>query len=241
MTAAGALTDHDVAAVREQAATDKPVTVWFTPAAVGVPVGGSAKVVAVGDSAEGDFIQVRPAGSRDTMFCSPHELTRARPARRGAARGADKAEKPATPTGPRASTSTGRSAPPPAEKAARAVDAQVPGTPTPQAVVPPGGSAAAPGCSRVRAGGRAADRPFGRDQRQPESNGGRRVDGRGTPRQGDGRRPRAGARARRRRGGAVVASCCRGRDRVRRGECASTATRSGRAVACRARHRAADP
>lgn len=83
--AQGALTDDDVTAVRDEVAAGTTVTVWFTAAAVGVPAGGSAKVVAVGDVAEGDFIQVRPAGSRDTMFCSPNELTRTRPARRPAA------------------------------------------------------------------------------------------------------------------------------------------------------------
>jgi hypothetical protein len=83
MATTGALTDPDVAALRAEAATGRPVTVWFTAAAVGVPAGGSAKVVAVGDAAEGDFIQVRPAGTRDTMFCAPNELTRSRPGRRG--------------------------------------------------------------------------------------------------------------------------------------------------------------
>ncbi len=116
MTAPGALTDHDVAAVRDEAATDKAVTVWFTAAAVGVPAGGSAKVVAVGDTAEGDFIQVRPAGTRDTMFCSPNELTRIRPARRSAARAAQQAGTPAPSTGARATGSTGGSAPPAVEK-----------------------------------------------------------------------------------------------------------------------------
>ena len=78
------LTERDVTAVREEIAAGRPVTVWFTAAAVGVPAGGSAKVVAVGEVAEGDFIQVRPAGSRDAVFCSPAELTRTRPARRPA-------------------------------------------------------------------------------------------------------------------------------------------------------------
>lgn len=138
MTAAGALTDHDVATVREQAATDRPATVWFTAAAVGVPVGGSAKVVTVGDSGEGEFIQVRPAGSRDTMFCSPHELTRTRPARRRAAPAAEKAAKPVRPT---------RSVPsvPSADRAAAAATAQVPGKPTLQ---PVGGPAASPAAAR---------------------------------------------------------------------------------------------
>lgn len=78
------LTGRDVTAVRQEVSAGKTVTVWFTTAAVGVPAGGSAKVVAVGDVEEGDFIQVRPAGSRDAVFCSPSELTRSRPARRPA-------------------------------------------------------------------------------------------------------------------------------------------------------------
>src|SRR5207249_7144010 len=82
MVAVRSLSESDVAAIREELAAGKPVTVWFTPTAVGVPVGGSAKVVSVGEVAEGEFIQVRPAGSRDMMFCSPSELTRSRPPRK---------------------------------------------------------------------------------------------------------------------------------------------------------------
>lgn len=77
--------------MRADLAAGRSVAVWFTAAAVGVPTGGSARVVAVGDSAEGDFVQVRPAGSRDTMFCAPNELTRTRPARRRAAPPVEKA------------------------------------------------------------------------------------------------------------------------------------------------------
>jgi hypothetical protein len=97
MTAQGALTEQDVVAVRGEAAAGRPVTVWFPAAAVGVPAGGSAKVVAVGDVAEGDFIQVRPAGSRDTMFCSPNELTRTKPPRRRAAPRTEEAGKAVMP------------------------------------------------------------------------------------------------------------------------------------------------
>jgi Family of unknown function (DUF6319) len=85
MAAQNPLTEQDLAAVRAELSEGKPVTVWFTAAAVGVAAGGSAKVVSIGDVAEGDFIQVRPAGSRDTMFCSPGELTRTRPPRKRAA------------------------------------------------------------------------------------------------------------------------------------------------------------
>jgi hypothetical protein len=79
-----ALTEQDVAAIRADVSAGRAVTVWFTAAAVGVSEGGSAKVLAVGEVSEGEFIQVRPAGSRDALFCSPNELTRSRPARRPA-------------------------------------------------------------------------------------------------------------------------------------------------------------
>lgn len=121
MTATGVLTESDVVAVRAEVASAKAVTVWFTAAAVGVPVGGSAKVVAVGDAAVDEFIQVRPAGSRDTMFCSPHELTRVRPPRRRAGR-----------------------APEPAETPARAVTTPRAQAPTPQAPTPRAPSVRAP-------------------------------------------------------------------------------------------------
>jgi hypothetical protein len=71
--------------------TGKPLTVWFTSAAVGVPANGSAKVISIDDAPEGDFIQVKPAGTRDTMFCSPGELTLTRPARRRVAQPTERA------------------------------------------------------------------------------------------------------------------------------------------------------
>ncbi|HET9139197.1 DUF6319 family protein [Actinophytocola sp.] len=79
------LTDEDVAQLRGELTAGRPPMVWFTKAAVGVPAGGSAKVVAFGDASEGDFIQVRPTGSKDVLSFSPSELTRTRPPRRKAA------------------------------------------------------------------------------------------------------------------------------------------------------------
>ena len=79
---AAGLSDDDVREVRAEVAAGRSAAVWFTAAAVGVPAGRSAKVVAVGDASEVEFLQVRPAGSKDTVSCSPDELTRARPARR---------------------------------------------------------------------------------------------------------------------------------------------------------------
>ncbi len=76
------LSELDLVAARAELADGRPFPVWFTAAAVGVPVGGSAKIVSVGEAAEGEFIEVRPTGTRDTMFCSPNELTSTRPPRR---------------------------------------------------------------------------------------------------------------------------------------------------------------
>jgi Family of unknown function (DUF6319) len=84
MVAADQLSAEDLAQARAEVAAGRAFTVWFTPTAVGVPAGGSARVVSVDEPAAGDFIQVKPAGSRDTMFCSPGELTRTRPPRKRA-------------------------------------------------------------------------------------------------------------------------------------------------------------
>lgn len=84
MATVESLSESDVAIIREESSAGRQSTLWFTSSAVGVPTGGSAKVASVGEVAEGEFIEVRPAGSRDTMFCSPNELTRTRPPRKRA-------------------------------------------------------------------------------------------------------------------------------------------------------------
>jgi hypothetical protein len=94
MVAANPLSEQDLVEARQELAAGRPLTVWFTPAAVGVPANGSAKVISIDEVAEGDFIQVKPAGSRDTMFCSPSELTRTRPARKKVQRPAERAPEP---------------------------------------------------------------------------------------------------------------------------------------------------
>jgi len=76
------LSDEDLAQLRAELAGGRPPMVWFTSAAVGVPAGGSAKIVAFADPAEGDFVQVRPTGSKDALSFSPSELTRTRPPRK---------------------------------------------------------------------------------------------------------------------------------------------------------------
>jgi hypothetical protein len=88
------LSDDDLAQLRAELAAGRPPMVWFTSAAVGVPAGGSAKIVAFADTAEGDFIQVRPTGSKDVLSFSPSELTRTRPPRKKTATKPTRAAKP---------------------------------------------------------------------------------------------------------------------------------------------------
>ncbi|GAA5153351.1 hypothetical protein GCM10023321_23470 [Pseudonocardia eucalypti] len=121
------LSEQDLAAVREELAAGKPAMVWFTPEAVGVPVNGSAKVVGVDAVAEGEFIQVRPAGSKDTMFCSPGELTRTRPPRR---------RKAAEPEAQAGAATPAKSAASPAKSAAGASSPAGAAEPRPAAEVP---------------------------------------------------------------------------------------------------------
>ncbi|MFL6144211.1 MAG: hypothetical protein ACJ72N_20395, partial [Labedaea sp.] len=93
------LSDEDLTVLRAELAAGRPPMVWFTSAAVGVPAGGSAKVVAFADTAEGDFVQVRPTGSKDVLSFSPSELTRTRPPRKKASA---RTGRPAAPAKPRA-------------------------------------------------------------------------------------------------------------------------------------------
>ncbi|MCO1653739.1 DUF6319 family protein [Pseudonocardia humida] len=140
MVKGGSLSEQDLAGARAELGEGKAVTVWFTAAAVGVPAGGSAKVVSIGDPPEGDFVQVRPAGSRDTMFCAPNELTRVRPTRKRAPKAAVPAPAPAqqeSAPAPRAPVPTPRSAPAPAAPALTVV-------PPPQAADGPSARSTAP-------------------------------------------------------------------------------------------------
>ncbi|RDI41540.1 DUF6319 family protein [Nocardia mexicana] len=84
------LSDIEIRQIAADIAAGRPPMVWFTAAAVGVPEGRSGKVVALGDPAEGDFLQVRPTGSKDELSFSPTEVTLTKPARRTAAPAATK-------------------------------------------------------------------------------------------------------------------------------------------------------
>lgn len=76
------LSAEQIDQLRAELADGRRPMVWFTPAAVGVDAGRSAKVLAIGDPPDGDFIQVRPTGSQDELSFSPNELTMEKPARR---------------------------------------------------------------------------------------------------------------------------------------------------------------
>jgi hypothetical protein len=122
------LSEQDLAAARAELAEGRLFPVWFTAAAVGVPVGGSAKIVSVGEAAEGDFIEVRPTGTRDTVFCSPNELTSTRPPRRRRAK--EPPPQPSTPAEPQPALQ--RAEDPPARRA-RPVEPESAPAPAPSA------------------------------------------------------------------------------------------------------------
>ncbi|MGY0501072.1 DUF6319 family protein [Nocardia sp. FBN12] len=75
------LSDAELARIAGELAEGKPPMVWFTAAAVGVAEGKSGKVVALGDPSDGDFLQVRPTGSKDVLSFGPSEVTLTKPAR----------------------------------------------------------------------------------------------------------------------------------------------------------------
>ncbi|ALG08044.1 DUF6319 family protein [Kibdelosporangium phytohabitans] len=78
------LSDNDITQLRDALEKGKPPTVWFTGRAVGVDPGKSGKVVSFASPEEGDFIEVKPTGSQDTLSFSKAELTLTRPKQRPA-------------------------------------------------------------------------------------------------------------------------------------------------------------
>src|SRR5919201_3769747 len=101
MSQARALSSDDVRGLRAELAAGGTPTVWFTASAVGVTEGRSGKVIALDEPAEGDFIQVRPAGSKDVLSFSAGEVTLVKPPRKKA----DSAAASAKPQEPRAQRS----------------------------------------------------------------------------------------------------------------------------------------
>ncbi|SFD72163.1 hypothetical protein SAMN04487819_102305 [Actinopolyspora alba] len=116
MSEARALSSEQISGLREELDNGTTPTVWFTGSAVGVDAGRSGKVVAMDEPAEGEFLQVKPAGSKDVLSFSAAEVTLDKPApkrketgRTAKKKGADDAQ-PAThaepaPTGPTATAS----------------------------------------------------------------------------------------------------------------------------------------
>nr|WP_042180850.1 DUF6319 family protein [Kibdelosporangium sp. MJ126-NF4]CEL14632.1 hypothetical protein [Kibdelosporangium sp. MJ126-NF4]CTQ96739.1 hypothetical protein [Kibdelosporangium sp. MJ126-NF4] len=78
------LSDDDITQLRDGLEKGKPPTVWFTGRAVGVDPGKSGKVVSFAKPEQGDFIEVKPTGSQDTLSFSKAELTLTRPKQRPA-------------------------------------------------------------------------------------------------------------------------------------------------------------
>ncbi|WP_280205534.1 hypothetical protein [Nocardia farcinica] len=112
------LSDSEIEHIAAEIAAGRPPMVWFTSAAVGVPEGRSGKVVALGDPAEGDFLQVRPTGSKDALSFSPVEVTLTKPPRErqaaasGRSKPAPRKEPPVTqPSGPASAAPYSRSQP----------------------------------------------------------------------------------------------------------------------------------
>lgn len=75
------LSDTEIQHIADEVSAGRPPMVWFTAAAVGVDEGRSGKVVALGDPADGDYLQVRPTGSKDVLSFSPTEVTLTKPSR----------------------------------------------------------------------------------------------------------------------------------------------------------------
>jgi hypothetical protein len=82
MSQARVLSSDEVQQLRDELAQGNSPTVWFTAEAVGVPEGRSGKVIALDEPAEGDFVQVRPASSKDTLSFSASEVTLVKPPRK---------------------------------------------------------------------------------------------------------------------------------------------------------------
>lgn len=77
-----ALSSEQIRTMREELSSGATPTVWFTGSAVGVESGKSGKVVSLDEPEEGDFIQVRPAGSKDVLSFSAAEVTTEKPPRK---------------------------------------------------------------------------------------------------------------------------------------------------------------
>lgn len=141
-TKAQPLSETEIRQIADEIDAGRPPMVWFTASAVGVPEGRSGKVISLGDPSEGDFLQVKPTGSKDVLSFGPTEVTLTKPARKDAAAGvkpksatrkdstvtmpspaaapATPPSEPVTPPAPKAEAPQPSSAPAPAAKPAAA-------------------------------------------------------------------------------------------------------------------------
>ncbi|MEU1205812.1 DUF6319 family protein [Nocardia sp. NPDC005825] len=137
------LSDTEIREIAAEIDAGRPPMVWFTAAAVGVPEGRSGKVMSLGDPSEGDFLQVKPTGSKDVLSFGPTEVTLSKPARQNPAKPAAapaSAAKPASAT-PRTAT---RKEPTVTMSSPATMPAAAPSTPpAPEATPQPAGEPAA--------------------------------------------------------------------------------------------------
>ena len=154
------LSDTEIRQIAADLAAGRPPMVWFTADAVGVPEGRSGKVLALGDPAEGDFLQVKPTGSKDVLSFSPTEVTLTKPARRPAPEAAAKPRKDTTVSMPSsvAPSSVASSPLPPSPHPVSTPQASAPAAPKPAPAEPDRSaeSAAAKGAAAKQAARPAA-------------------------------------------------------------------------------------
>ncbi|MBF6086807.1 DUF6319 family protein [Nocardia cyriacigeorgica] len=112
------LSDTEIAQIATEIAAGRPPMVWFTAAAVGIPEGRSGKVIALGEPSDGDFLQIRPTGSKDVLSFSPAEVTMTKPARDRAVAQPASTTRKESPTVTKPSAPTSTPATPPAQASA---------------------------------------------------------------------------------------------------------------------------
>ncbi|WP_433562623.1 DUF6319 family protein [Nocardia sp. CA-151230] len=119
------LSDTEIRQIAAEIDAGRPPMVWFTAVAVGVPEGRSGKVMSLGDPSEGDFLQVKPTGSKDVLSFGPTEVTLTKPARQNPAKPAGAQPKTATRKEPTVTMSSPVTMPATAPSASPAPEAKV--------------------------------------------------------------------------------------------------------------------
>ncbi|MBB5155258.1 DUF6319 family protein [Saccharopolyspora phatthalungensis] len=137
------LSSDELREIREELTAGTTPTVWFTGSAVGVQEGRSGKVIALGEPAEGDFIQVRPAGSKDVLSFSVAEVTKVKPSRKRTTPPEPPAKPAAKPRAAAPAKPVAGQAKPSAPAKPRAAAASTPAPATASASAKPTGGAAA--------------------------------------------------------------------------------------------------